>query len=260
MFWDYQPLIMVIRPQNMPQTSNSLLSPTKSMVAMGNAYPLRVPPPRTPPHTPSMYPLHVPPPRPPSAYPLCVPLRVPLRVPPLHTPSAYPLHVPEWIWLVNVPTTANQITGIEKANYHKILIFFPTTSLKSLHAARIDQLADSNEPAKRRMTSGALEVGIVNNGRSDDLERTNKCALIHTRSLFILQACSYFLSNGNKEQTQITSSIPILCINVNITIDTILKFDAKIDANVNIDALCERTCTVKMKYIGFIFLLFQWMK
>ena len=32
-------------------------------------------------------------------------------------------------------------------NYHKILIFFPTKSLKSLRAARIDQLADSNEPA-----------------------------------------------------------------------------------------------------------------
>ena len=27
---------MGIRPQNMPQSSNSLLSPTKSMVAMGN--------------------------------------------------------------------------------------------------------------------------------------------------------------------------------------------------------------------------------
>ena len=127
------------------------------MVAMGNTYPLRIPPPctpsaypvriplripplRTPPHTPSAYPLHIPPPRTPSTYPL--------RVPPPRTPSAYPLRVPEWIWLVNVPTTANQIAGIEKANYHKILIFFPTTSLKSLHAARIDQLADSNEPAK----------------------------------------------------------------------------------------------------------------
>ena len=33
---DYQPYIMGIRPQNMPQTSNSLLSPTKSMVARGN--------------------------------------------------------------------------------------------------------------------------------------------------------------------------------------------------------------------------------
>ena len=32
-------------------------------------------------------------------------------------------------------------------NYHKILIFSPPKSLKSLHAARIDELADSNEPA-----------------------------------------------------------------------------------------------------------------
>ena len=32
-------------------------------------------------------------------------------------------------------------------NYYKILIFSPPKSLKSLRAARIDQLADSNEPA-----------------------------------------------------------------------------------------------------------------
>ena len=30
-------------------------------------------------------------------------------------------------------------------NYHKILIFSPTKSLKSLCTARIDELADSNE-------------------------------------------------------------------------------------------------------------------
>ena len=81
-------------------------------------------------HTPSAYPLRIPPPCTPSVYPLripplCTPSMYPLHVPPPHTPSVYPLHVPEWIWLVNVPTTANQITGIEKANYHKILIFFP---------------------------------------------------------------------------------------------------------------------------------------
>ena len=29
------------------------------------------------------------------------------------------------------------------------------------------------------------------------------------------------------------SSIPILCVNVNITIDTMLKFDANVDTNVN---------------------------
>ena len=37
-FCDYQVPIMVITSQNMPQTSNSLLSPTKSMVARGNQW------------------------------------------------------------------------------------------------------------------------------------------------------------------------------------------------------------------------------
>ena len=32
--------------------------------------------------------------------------------------------------------------------YHKILIFFPAKSLKSLRAARIDELADSNYKAR----------------------------------------------------------------------------------------------------------------
>ena len=35
-FWDYQPLMMGIIPQNMSQTLNSLLSPTKAMVANCN--------------------------------------------------------------------------------------------------------------------------------------------------------------------------------------------------------------------------------
>ena len=34
------------------------------------------------------------------------------------------------------------------SNYHKILIFSPPKSLKSLRAVRIDELADSNETAK----------------------------------------------------------------------------------------------------------------
>ena len=38
MFWDYQTPIMGITGQNMPQTSNSLLSPTKSMAARGNQW------------------------------------------------------------------------------------------------------------------------------------------------------------------------------------------------------------------------------
>ena len=45
--------------------------------------------------------------------------------------------------------------------------------------------------------------------------------------------------NGNRMQMQRMDSIPILCINANFTIDTILKFDT--DANVNIDVQCERT-------------------
>ena len=79
MFWDYQPYIMGIRPQNVPQTSNSLLSPTKSMVARGNHF-------HAPPHT-----LHV---RCTSAHPsthLHAPLRAPLSTPPLTSmhPSAH---------------------------------------------------------------------------------------------------------------------------------------------------------------------------
>ena len=38
-------------------------------------------------------------------------------------------------------------------------------------------------------------------------------------------------------QVQRLGSIPILCVNINITIDTMLKFDA----NVNIDAQCKWT-------------------
>ena len=36
-------------------------------------------------------------------------------------------------------------------NYHKILIFSPPRTLKRLRVARIDELADSNEPAMIRM-------------------------------------------------------------------------------------------------------------
>ena len=54
-------------------------------------------------------------------------------------------------------------------------------------------------------------------------------------------------------QMQRMDSIPILCINANFTIDTILKFDT--DANVNIDAQCERTfigCLAKSRLIAWI--------
>ena len=75
-FWEYQPPIMGITGQNVPQTSNSLLSPTKTMVARGNQWTS----------------LH------PSAHlhsPLCVPLCIPLYTSthPSTQPSTY-LHAP----------------------------------------------------------------------------------------------------------------------------------------------------------------------
>ena len=101
MFWDYQPYIMGIRPQNMPQTSNSLLSPTKFMVARGNHPSMHPSMPLCTPSTHPLCPLHTPP------HP-SVPLRTspcPLHTPsmPLHAPSA-PLHaLAEELWLVNRP-------------------------------------------------------------------------------------------------------------------------------------------------------------
>ena len=40
-------------------------------------------------------------------------------------------------------------------------------------------------------------------------------------------------SNDNKLQTQRMDSVPILCVYVDITIDTMLKFDANADANID---------------------------
>ena len=37
------------------------------------------------------------------------------------------------------------------------------------------------------------------------------------------------------------NSTPILSANVSVTIDTMLKFDTNVDANVNIDIQCEWT-------------------
>ena len=42
-------------------------------------------------------------------------------------------------------------------------------------------------------------------------------------------------------QIQRMHSVPILYINANVSTDTMLKFDANADANVDIDAQCERT-------------------
>ena len=51
-------------------------------------------------------------------------------------------------------------------NYHKILIFFPTKSLKSLRAARIDELADSNEPAIKMVQGGSKRQRVDYNGHT----------------------------------------------------------------------------------------------
>ena len=116
--------------------------------------------PPTCPYAPPMCPLHapyVPPMHPLNApyMPLWAPYVPPTcpYVPPMHPnmPPTCPLCTSSWFltWLrfSNVPTTANQMVRIDQAHYNKILIFFPTTSLKCLRAARIDELADSNEPA-----------------------------------------------------------------------------------------------------------------
>ena len=113
----------------------------------------------THPYVPPTHPLRTPymPPMHPYAPPMRL-LRAPIR--PLHAPyvplctptcplcaPTHPQLVSHWLRFSNVPTTANQITGIDQAHYNKILIFFLATSLKCLRAARIDELADSNEPA-----------------------------------------------------------------------------------------------------------------
>ena len=43
---------------------------------------------------------------------------------------------------------------------------------------------------------------------------------------------------------QIMGSVPIPCINDNVQIDTMLKFDENADANVDFDAKCEWTFTL----------------
>ena len=70
------------------------------------------------------------------------PLHAPY-VPLMHTLCPYAPYVPlAGSRLVKGP----QITGIYQPNLHKILTF-PHHLLKRSHAARIDELADSNEPA-----------------------------------------------------------------------------------------------------------------
>ena len=63
-------------------------------------------------------------------------------------------------------------------NYHKILIFSPPKSLKRLRAARIDQLADSNEPSMIQVitSGGSNKVYLV-------LLAVQKMTNVHAKNL-----------------------------------------------------------------------------
>ena len=52
---------------------------------------------------------------------------------------------------------------------------------------------------------------------------------------------------GKWIQARAMGAIPILCINISITIDTILKFDTNTDANANIDAQCEQALNIRLE-------------
>ena len=61
---------------------------------------------------------------------------------------------PVKLWRYKMTSLVNK-SGHWTPNYHKILIFSPPKSLKSLRAARIDELADSNEPAMNKRSGGS---------------------------------------------------------------------------------------------------------
>ena len=58
-------------------------------------------------------------------------------------------------------------------------------------------------------------------------------------STFVFGFLKMIEATATKHKCKRMGSIPILCINVNIIIDTLLQFDA----NVNNDVQCERTLT-----------------
>ena len=49
------------------------------------------------------------------------------------------------------------------------------------------------------------------------------------------------------------ATIPILCVNVNIPIDVMLKFDVNADVNVDVDAKCKRTIISIKRTILYIY-------
>ena len=86
---------------------------------------------------------HLPCPLPPNQLVIWLALYYRVTVPPHHCIRFSPPHGYESDWLMLTST---------------VLIFFPTTSLKWSHEARIDELADSNEPAKIRIDAFQVKV------------------------------------------------------------------------------------------------------
>ena len=82
---------------------------------------------------------------------------------------------PVKLWRHKMMSLVNK-SGDWTPNYHKILIFFPTKSLKSLRAARIDQLADSNEPAIKMTLWRCLTCWPVKLWRRKMMSLVNKSA------------------------------------------------------------------------------------
>ena len=89
-------------------------------------------------------------------------------------------------------------------NYHKILIFFPTKSLKSLRAARIDQLADSNEPAKIVLQENRKKREFTNSSHSANLQQ-----------ILILHSKKYVLKIGIKHLQESVCVSPVNSISNN---------------------------------------------
>ena len=98
-------------------------------------------------------------------------------------------------------------------NYHKILIFFPTKSLKSLYAARIDELVDSNEPANISLSgyqsdmmcflNRSVRVG-VSRSKSSSLDQCQLTALLGDLFVYIC----YFLEGRSDQRLYVDRDWP----------------------------------------------------
>ena len=49
-------------------------------------------------------------------------------------------------------------------------------------------------------------------------------------------------------QAQRIASVPILRVSINVIIDTMLKFDTNADVNVDFDAKCKQTLSLRLRH------------